>query len=73
MSKQHYHASTYKAQNSVGYLIKRAQSMMLDVLEQVFEEPVDGVIVIERSRYAKLHRGISATTRPNRPFPWFWR
>ena len=35
-------------------------------LEQVFEEPVDGVIVIERSRYAKLHRGISATTRPNR-------
>ncbi len=38
MSKQHYHASTYRAQNSVGYLIKRAQSMMLDVLEQVFEE-----------------------------------
>jgi DNA-binding MarR family transcriptional regulator len=34
MSKQHYHASTYKAQNSVGYLIKRAQSMMLDVLER---------------------------------------
>ncbi|MGC2031272.1 MAG: hypothetical protein WA642_14735, partial [Steroidobacteraceae bacterium] len=26
----------------------------------------DGVIVIERSRYAKLHRGMSATTRPNR-------
>jgi hypothetical protein len=24
------------------------------------------VIVIERSRYAKLHRGMSATTRPNR-------
>lgn len=38
MSKQHYQASTYKAQNSVGYLIKRAQSMMLDVIEQVFEE-----------------------------------
>ena len=35
-------------------------------LERVFEEPVDGVIVIERSSYAKLHRGISATTRPNR-------
>lgn len=35
-------------------------------LEQVFEEPLDGVIVIERSRYAKLHRGMSATTRPNR-------
>lgn len=38
MSKQHYQASTYRAQNSVGYLIKRAQSMMLDVIEQVFEE-----------------------------------
>jgi DNA-binding MarR family transcriptional regulator len=38
MSKQHYHPATYKAQNSVGYLIKRAHSMMLDVLEPVFEE-----------------------------------
>ena len=38
MSKQHYHASTYKAQNSIGYLIKRAHSMMLDVLEQVFAD-----------------------------------
>jgi hypothetical protein len=35
-------------------------------LERVFEEPVDGVIVIEHSRYAKLHRGMTATTRPNR-------
>ena len=35
-------------------------------LEQVFEEPVDGVVVIERSRYAKLHRRMTATTRPNR-------
>jgi DNA-binding MarR family transcriptional regulator len=38
MSKQHYQAATYRAQNSVGYLIKRAHSMMLDVLEQVFAE-----------------------------------
>jgi DNA-binding MarR family transcriptional regulator len=38
MSKQHYQVATYKSQNSVGYLIKRAHSMMLDVLEQVFEE-----------------------------------
>lgn len=38
MSKQHYHASTYKVQNSIGYLIKRAQSMMMDVLEQLFAE-----------------------------------
>jgi len=38
MSKQHYQASTYKAQNSVGYLIKRAHSMMLDVLDNLFAE-----------------------------------
>ncbi len=36
MSEQHYHASTYKARKSIGYLIKRAQSMMMDVLENVF-------------------------------------
>jgi len=35
-------------------------------LEQVFEEPVDRIIVIERSRYAKLHRGMRATTRRDR-------
>jgi hypothetical protein len=35
-------------------------------LERVFEESVGDVAVIERSRYAKLHRGMAATTRPNR-------
>ena len=35
-------------------------------LQQVFAEPVEGVIVIEYSRYARLHRGMCATTRPNR-------
>ncbi len=35
-------------------------------LQQVFAEPVEGVIVIEHSRYARLHRGACATTRPNR-------
>lgn len=38
MSKQHYQAKTYRAQNSIGYLIKRGQSMMNDVLEQLFAE-----------------------------------
>jgi DNA-binding MarR family transcriptional regulator len=38
MSEQHYHASTYKAQNSIGYLIKRGQSMLMDVLERLFVE-----------------------------------
>jgi hypothetical protein len=35
-------------------------------LEQVFAEPVDGVIVIENSLYARAHLGMTATTRPNR-------
>ena len=35
-------------------------------LEHVFAEPVGGILVIERSRYARLQRGVCATTRPNR-------
>ena len=35
-------------------------------LEQVFGEPVSGVTVIEHSCYARVHLGMSATTRPNR-------
>lgn len=36
MSKQFYQLSTYRAQSSVGYLVKRAHSLMLDVMEPVF-------------------------------------
>jgi len=39
---------------------------VIAALQQVFAEPVEGVIVIEHSRYARLHRGMRATTRPNR-------
>jgi hypothetical protein len=35
-------------------------------LEHVFAQPVDGVIVIENSLYARAHLGMCATTRPNR-------
>jgi hypothetical protein len=35
-------------------------------LEAVFAEPVDGVIIIENSLYARAHLGMCATTRPNR-------
>jgi DNA-binding MarR family transcriptional regulator len=38
MSKQHYQVSTYKAQLSIGYLVKRAHSLMLDILEPVIEQ-----------------------------------
>ena len=35
-------------------------------LEQVFGEPVDDVVLVEHSWYARLHRGARATTRRNR-------
>jgi hypothetical protein len=35
-------------------------------LERVFDAPVDDIIVIENSLYARAHLGMSATTRPNR-------
>jgi DNA-binding MarR family transcriptional regulator len=35
--KQHYDPSTYKSQFGIGYLVKRAHSMMLDIMEPVFE------------------------------------
>jgi DNA-binding MarR family transcriptional regulator len=38
VSKQHYNVTTYKAQSSVGYLVKRAHSLMLDIMEPVFEK-----------------------------------
>lgn len=38
MSKQHYQVATYTAQLSVGYLVKRAHSLMLDIMEPVIEQ-----------------------------------
>src|SRR5450631_1870189 len=38
MSKQHYQVSTYKAQLSIGYLVKRAHSLMLNIMEPVIEQ-----------------------------------
>ena len=38
MSKQHYQVGTYTAQLSVGYLVKRAHSLMLDIMEPVIEQ-----------------------------------
>src|SRR3984893_13617010 len=36
MSKQHYEIATYRAQDSVGYLVKRTHSLMVDTMEPVF-------------------------------------
>jgi hypothetical protein len=45
------------------YILPRTVSA---ALEAVFAEPVDGVIIIENSLYARAHLGMCATTRPNR-------
>jgi DNA-binding MarR family transcriptional regulator len=37
MSRQHYQVATFKTQSSVGYLMKRAHSLMLDVMEPLIE------------------------------------
>src|ERR1700691_306733 len=37
MPKQHYEQSTYRTQYGLGYLVKRAHSMMLDIMQPVFE------------------------------------
>jgi DNA-binding MarR family transcriptional regulator len=37
MSKQHYHMATYHAQESIGYLVKRSQALMMDVMEPLIE------------------------------------
>jgi hypothetical protein len=39
---------------------------VVKALEHVFGEPVSAVTVIEHSRYARVHLGMSATTRPRR-------
>jgi DNA-binding MarR family transcriptional regulator len=36
MSKQHYQVETYRGQDSVGYLVKRTHSLMVDTMEPVF-------------------------------------
>jgi DNA-binding MarR family transcriptional regulator len=38
MSEQHYHASTYTLESSIGYLVKRGHSMIMDVLENLFAD-----------------------------------
>jgi DNA-binding MarR family transcriptional regulator len=61
MSRQHYKVSTYRAQNSVGYLIKRAHSLMLDVMEPVLEER--GFTFIQYAILAWLRDGIAVNPK----------
>jgi DNA-binding MarR family transcriptional regulator len=56
MSKQHYQASTYRAQDSVGYLVKRAHSLMHDVMDPVLE--AHGFSFIQYIMLAWLRDGV---------------
>ena len=49
MTKQHYQAQTYKAQSSVGYLVKRSHSLCVDAFEPVLKEALDtpGPVIVE--------------------------
>jgi DNA-binding MarR family transcriptional regulator len=61
MSKQHYHLSTYKSQGSIAYLVKRAHSMMLDVMEPLFEP--HGFTIIQYIILASLRDGIAVNPK----------
>src|ERR1700737_4599138 len=61
MSKQHYKASTYKAKSSVGYLMKRAQSLMWDVIEPALE--VHGFTFVQYQILAWLREGIAVNPK----------
>ena len=76
MSKQHYQVATYRAQKSIGYLIKRAHSLMLDVMEPVLEERGftfiqyvilswlrDGIAVNPKDLCAQIRHDSGALTR----------
>jgi DNA-binding MarR family transcriptional regulator len=61
MSKQHYQVSTYTAQTSIGYLTKRAHSLMLDVLEPLLEER--GFTFVQYVILAWLRDGIAVNPK----------
>ena len=61
MHQPHYRAETYRAQNSIGYLIKRAHSMMLDVLEPVLEDR--GYSYIQYVILASVRDGIAVNPK----------
>jgi DNA-binding MarR family transcriptional regulator len=61
MSKQHYQVSTYKSQMSVGYLVKRAHSLMLDLMEPLIEN--HGFTFIQYVILAALRDGIAVNPK----------
>src|SRR6267154_6502212 len=61
MSKQHYETATYRAQDNVGYLVKRTHSLMVDAMEPVFE--ARGFTFLQYVILAWLRDGIAVNPR----------
>jgi len=61
MSKQHYQLSSYRVQNNVGYLLKRAHSLMLNAIEPILEER--GFSYIQYVILSWLRDGIAVNPR----------
>jgi DNA-binding MarR family transcriptional regulator len=61
VSKQHYQAATYRAQDSVGYLTKRAHSLMMDTMEPMFE--ARGFTFIQYVILSSLRDGIAVNPK----------
>jgi DNA-binding MarR family transcriptional regulator len=61
MSKQYYRAATYRAQSSVGYLIKRALSLMLDAMEPALE--AHGFTFVQYQIMSQLREGIAVNPK----------
>ena len=61
MSKQHYEIATYRAQDSVGYLVKRTHSLMVDTMEPVFA--ARGFTFLQYVILARLRDGIAVNPR----------
>jgi DNA-binding MarR family transcriptional regulator len=61
MSKQHYQVSTYRTPSSIGYLVKRSHSLMLDIMEPVLE--AHGFSFVQYVILAWVREGIAVNPR----------
>jgi DNA-binding MarR family transcriptional regulator len=61
MSEQHYQLESYRVQNNVGYLLKRAHSLMLNVIEPMLERR--GFSYIQYVILSWLRDGIAVNPR----------
>lgn len=61
MSKQYYHADTYTTRKSVGYLVKRAHGLSLDMLEPGLAE--QGLTFMQYAILMSLRDGLALNAK----------